>query len=61
MAAHPAAADSFALSEGSAGGAGAETARLGAGHLGDQAVDQTLPPRGGLRGARASPFVILKD
>lgn len=60
VAAHPAAADSFALSRSLAGGAGART-RLGAGHRGDPTMDQTRRPRGGHRGARATPFAILKD
>lgn len=58
VAAHPAAADSFALSEGLEGGAGAGP-RLGAGRYADRSVDQTLPLRGGLPGARATPFAIL--
>lgn len=55
VAAQPAAADSFALREGSAGGAGAGP-RLGAGRRADRAGDQTLPPLGGLLGARATPL-----
>lgn len=60
VAAHPAAADSCASREGWAGGARAGP-RPGAGHQGDWTVDQALPPRGGLPGARATLFAILKD
>lgn len=61
VAAHPAAADSFASSGAWAGGARARGAAALDWPRGDRTVDQALPPWGGLPGVRATPFAILKD